>query len=390
LQTSIKPVSNRFFNKKTAVTAVVFLYWMGLYLYGSTLSVYVQSKVGDLAIVGSILAMYGLWQGIVRLPIGITADWVGRRKPDVIIGLIIVAVGAYGLGQAQEAGGLAFMRALVGIGAGTWVPLLVLFNSLYPPEQAFRATGLITLIGTLARMLSTGINGPLNSLTGGYEAAFDLAAAAAVIAVLLMLFVREERQEPKPPQLRRLLKLFMRPDVLGPALLNLALHYGDWSATFSFLPILAKNFGASDVAISTLVSANLGVVALGNFLVTWLGPRLRYKTMLVISFVLVGAGLGLAAIAPSLGFVIAAQLVIGSGFGIAYPVLLGACIRHVDNGERTSAMGLNQTVYAIGMFAGPWMSGILSNAMGIQPMFAITAVVVAVSGLAGSIFLRER
>lgn len=390
MQTSLKTVSSRILNKKTAVTAVVFLYWMGLYLYGSTLPVYVQNKVGDLAVVGSILSMYGLWQFIVRLPIGIAADWVGRRKPDVIIGLVIVAVGAWGLGQAQDAGGLTFMRALVGVGAGTWVPLLVLFNSLYPPEQAFRATGLITLVGTLARMLSTGINGPLNTLTGGYETAFNLAALAAIIAIGLMLFIPEKKQEPKPPQVRRLLKLFMRPDVLGPALLNLALHYGDWSATFSFMPILARQYGASDVVISTLVSVNLGVVALGNLVVTWLGPRLRFKPMLAISFVLVGAGLGLAAIAPSLAFVILAQLVIGSGFGIAYPVLLGACIRYVDNGERTSAMGLNQTIYAAGMFAGPWMSGILSNAMGIQPMFALTAACVATAGLAGTYFLRER
>lgn len=386
----MNPFKNRVFNRKTAVTAVVFLYWMGLYLYGSTLPIYVQGKVGDLAIVGSILSMYGLWQFIVRLPIGIAADWVGRRKPDVIIGLIIVALGAWGLGQAQTVGGLYFTRALIGVGAGTWVPLLVLFNSLYPPEQAFRATGLITLVGTLARMLSTGINGPLNTLTGSYQTAFDLAALAAVIAVGLMLFVPEQPQAPKPPQLRRLLKLFMRPDVIGPALLNLALHYGDWSATFSFIPILARNYGASDVVISTLTSANLGVVALGNLLVTWLGHRLRYRTMLAISFVLVGAGLGLAALAPSLAVVIAAQLVIGAGFGIAYPLLLGACIRYVDNGERTSAMGLNQTVYAAGMFAGPWLSGILSQAIGIQPMFGITAAAVLISGLVGTHFLREK
>jgi hypothetical protein len=39
---------------------------VGLYLYGSTLPVYVQSKVGDLALVGTV-PMYGLWQFIVRL-----------------------------------------------------------------------------------------------------------------------------------------------------------------------------------------------------------------------------------------------------------------------------------------------------------------------------------
>ena len=384
----------RFLTKKTAVIAVVFLYWMGLYLYASTLPIYVQNKVvnqaGDLVLVGTVLSMYGLWQFIVRLPIGILADWMGRRKPDVIIGLIIVAAGAWGLGQAQDPGGLIFTRALTGIGAGTWVPLLVLFNNLYKPEEAFKATGLITLVGTLARMLSTGINGPLNVVTGSYQTAFDLAALAAVVAIGIMIFIPEQRQPSKPPQFHRLLALFKRPDVFGPALLNLILHFGDWASTFSFIPILARQFGASDVVISTLTSANLGLVFVGNLIVTSFGARLHYKTMLLASFVLVATGLGTAALAPSLTFVIVGQLLIGIGFGIAYPVLLAACIRYVDNSERTTTMGLNQAVYAAGMFAGPWLGGIISEAVGVQPMFGITAGVILIAGVAGTRILREK
>jgi predicted MFS family arabinose efflux permease len=248
----------------------------------------------------------------------------------------------------------------------------------------------VTLICNLARMTGTAVNGPINTLSGSYETAFDLAALVAVLAIGIMLFIPERTQPPRAPAPRRLLALFVRPDVLGPALLNLVLHYGDWSATYSFIPILARQYGASDVLVSFLTSANLGVVALGNITVTWLGARLRFWPMLALSLGLVAAGLGLAAVAPALAVVIAAQLLIGLGFGIAYPVLLGACIRRVDSGERTTAMGLNQAVYAAGMFAGPWLSGILANALGVQPMFAVTAVVVLAAGLGGVRALRAR
>ena len=76
--------------------------------------------------------------------------------------------------------------------------------------------------------------------------------------------------------------------------------------------------------------------------------------------------------------------------GIAYPLLLAACIRFVDNGERTTAMGLNQAVYAAGMFAGPWMGGILSRALGVQPMFGIIAAVILIAGVGGTRILREK
>ena len=36
-------------------------------------------------------------------------------------------------------------------------------------------------------------------------------------------------------------------------------------------------------------------------------------------------------------------------------------------------MGIHQAVYALGMFAGPWIGGILSDALGIRAMFAIMA-----------------
>jgi MFS family permease len=44
-------------------------------------------------------------------------------------------------------------------------------------------------------------------------------------------------------------------------------------------------------------------------------------------------------------------------------------------------MGLHQAVYAIGMFAGPWLSGILADAMGIRLMFGFTAVASLALGL---------
>ena len=48
-------------------------------------------------------------------------------------------------------------------------------------------------------------------------------------------------------------------------------------------------------------------------------------------------------------------------------------IQNVADDSRTTAMGLHQAVYAIGMFSGPWLSGILADAMGIQPMLGVTA-----------------
>jgi len=56
-------------------------------------------------------------------------------------------------------------------------------------------------------------------------------------------------------------------------------------------------------------------------------------------------------------------------------------IRYVADVERTTAMGLHQALYALGMFGGPWVSGWLADAVGIRPTFGVTAFLCLVLGL---------
>jgi DHA1 family multidrug resistance protein-like MFS transporter len=65
-------------------------------------------------------------------------------------------------------------------------------------------------------------------------------------------------------------------------------------------------------------------------------------------------------------------------------------IQNVADAERTTAMGLYQSVYALGMFGGPWLSGVLAAAIGIQPMFGVTAFACLALGLLGTRWLAEK
>ena len=356
----------------TLYAIAVFLYWIALYLYMPTLPTYTQSKSDNLALVGVVLSMYGLWQAIIRLPLGIAADWLGRRKPFIIVGLALAGLGAWTMGTANSVNGLIIGRAITGLAAGTWVPLVAVFSSLFPPREAVRATATLTLIGSVGRVLAAGVTGSLNEL-GGYSLAFFLAAGAAAMAILIVLPAQEERRLPQRPSVAGIGSLITRSDVLLPSLLAALSQYANWAATFGFMPILARRLGATDVMQSLLVSMHIGVMLLGNLVATSIVGRTGARRLVYLSFVLLAAGLGGAALTPSLVLLFASQFCIGLSQGIGYPVLMGMSIQHVADAERTTAMGLHQAVYAVGMFAGPWLSGILADGMGIQPMFGVTA-----------------
>mgnify|MGYP003745433735 FL=1 len=363
--------------------AAVFFYWIALYLYVPTLPTYAATKTDRLALVGTVVSMYGLWQALIRLPLGITADWLGRRRVLILMGIGLVSLGALVMGSASTITGLAVGRAITGLSAGTWVLLVVAFSGLFPPDEAVRATALLTLVGSLGRMLATGTNGIWNSI-GGYPLAFRLAALAGGFAFVCILLTRETRRPSVTPNYGQVKSLLLQPAVLVPSLLALVAQYANWSSTFGFTPIVAQRLGATDTMVGMLVSLNVGVTMAANLATATLAKRISTRWLAIAGFVALALGFGGLAWAPILPVVFASELCVGFSMGILSPTLMGLSIQQIPDAQRSTAMGFHQAVYAIGMFAGPWLSGILGDSMGIPLTFTVTGIATLALGLLGT------
>ncbi|MEN4041085.1 MAG: MFS transporter [Anaerolineaceae bacterium] len=374
--------------QKWLYLAIVFLYWASLYFYVPTLPIYTESRVESLALVGVVLAMYGLWQAVLRLPLGIAADWLGQRKPFILSGLVFSAAGALVMAHAGSGEGMIAGRAITGLAAASWVPLVVVFTGLFPPGEAVRAAAILTLVNSASRMFATSLNGMLNA-AGGYQLAFFVSAVVAVAAALVLLAVREPSRAIQAPTMGSIGRLVTRRDVLLPSLLSAVAQYATWATVFGFIPILARQYGASDILQGVLVSINIGVVALGNVITAKVSKRIGKRSLLYLSFTVLALGIFAVAAGRSLFFIVLGQITIGLSTGINYPMLMGMSIEHVDESQRATAMGVYQSVYAIGMFTGPWLSGLLADALGIHSMFLMTGVVILLLGLSGCYWLTQ-
>lgn len=370
-------------------TCAVFLFWFSQYVFVPTLPEYLRGKVNSFSVVGAVLAMYGLWQVVVRLPLGILIDAVGRQKLFILGGFFVCAAGSLLLGTTDTTVGLYLGRSLTGLAMGIWVPLVVVFSSFFPAEQSIRATAVLALVSAAARITATALNGYLNE-GGGYILAFVVAVAAAALAAVFVLPVPLNSQPAGAPKLRPLRRLFLRRNVLLPSLLAAVNQYVVFGVSLGFMPVLAKQLGAGDVTIGLLASVNLLLFLLGNLSATSSGSRLGSESMLLGTYVLFALAIAAAALAKNIPLLFLIQGLLGIAHGIGYPVLMGLSIRDVPVNQRTAAMGLHQSVYAAGIFIGPWASGVLADAIGIRPMFAVNAVLCLALGLAGAIVLSRR
>lgn len=373
-------------NRKAAIglyALAVFFFWGSQYIYLPTLPTYLQSKVTDLSLVGFILSMYGLWQALVRLPLGIVADWWGRRKPLLIVGLALGGLGAWMLAVSDNALGLALGRAITGASTGVWAVLVVAFSALFPPEESVRASSLVMIANSLGRIVATASTGVLDDW-GGSTFPFFVGTVLALFAAFLILPIGETRLNSRTPSVSSIGALLRRRDVMLPTLLSTFSQYVLWSTSFGFFTVLAKQLGATSTVQGMIVTIHIILAMLGNFAALALASRIGAPRILMASFVILFIGTLIAAFAPSLPILLLAPMFVGLALGISYPVTMGMSIERVNEAERATAMSLHQAIYAIGMFVGPAVSGVLADHIGLQPMFGVTAFAVLILGLWGT------
>ena len=364
----------------------VLLFWFAQYIYVPALPTYVESKANDLAVVGVVLSMYGLWQAIIRLPLGIAADWIGWRKPFILGGIACSGIGAWIMVTSSSVEGLALGRAVTGLAAGSWVPLVVAFTALFPPQEAVRASALLVLFNSLGRLAATALAGPL-AATGGYTSTFYIAIGISVLTVIILLPFHEQSHPSQTLSAASVRGLIVRHDVLLPSVLAAVAQYANWAISFGFLAVLAKSLRGDSVAQGAIVTVLLVMTVSGNLLASAFLSRVGSKRLIYASFVLIALGTTWAALSQELMMLFVAPIFLGIGSGISGPVLMGLSIQNVAESQRTIAMGVHQTVYAVGMFAGLALSGAIASVIGIQPMFALTACMLLALGFLGTFLI---
>ncbi len=359
-----------------ALFGAAVLFFIALYSYVPSLPEYVAARTSSLTAVGVVLSMYGLWMAVLRMPLGVVADATGRNKPYLIGGVLMAGIGAMVMALGKSIGMLAFGRALTGAAAAAWVPMMVVFAGYFPPERTIFATSLLSFAGSLGMMIGTSVTGFLQTL-GGHGLTFFAAAGLSIAASIIIACVRIPRRDAMhrgTVSAKSVLAIFRRRDVLVPSFTNALCQFGVWAVTFGFMPLLARQMGASAVATSLLMSLNIAANVAANLLATFIANRGGRRLLLYGSFAAFAAGALLAALSQSVPLLFVSTVVMGLANGMFFPILLGLSIQRVDAAHRSTAMGIHQAVYAIGMFTGPWIGGILADAVGIRGMFAIVAV----------------
>ena len=365
-----------------------FLYWAALYVYSPILSVYAESLGASFTMVGLVVGAYGFVQMLLRIPLGISSDRLGRRKPFLFAGHFFNLVGCLGLGLAPTAIYLVVFRGVLGISAATWVAFTVLYASYFPPDQTPKAMGGVTAINGISLIIVNVLGGEIAEVRG-MRATFYAGAGFAVLGLVATMPIKEHRVHRKPLTLSGILRVMSRPTLLITGAITALTQYAFWATTYSFIPLYAYKLGASKFALGII-----GMIALVPYTFAALANH-RFADYLGESRAVFIGMLMMAAMAfvvPMIAHVpllAISQGVNGFGRGMVQPLLMGLSIRETPSEDRATAMGVYQAIYAIGMFTGPITAGAIADTFALSGAFIIAGTISVVAALAALILLRR-
>ncbi len=348
------------------------LFWAALYIYVPILSVYAQSLGASLSLVGLIVASYGVVQLLLRIPLGVASDRLGQRKPFVLAGFLTVALSCLGLALAPTPELLIPFRALAGLAACTWVTSSVLFASYFPPQQAVQATSLVNFFSSGGRVLAT-TGGGMLAQRFGWVSTFWAGAFLALLGLGAMAQAEEDAEPVKHPLAwRDVVRIGSVPLLMVTSLLATLAQYSSFATTYGFIPVYAAGLGASRAELGWLTAAEQISYTLVALSAGHISERIGERIAVVGAALTMALTTLLTPLISSLGLLALSRMGYGVGQGLIYPTLMGLSIRAVPPPERASAMGIFQAVYALGMFGGPAISGLIADHWGLGVMFLVT------------------
>ncbi len=345
------------------------LFWLSQYAITPYINAELIRMGQNAAFMGLVAGGYGLAQMLIRVPLGMLADRMGRQKPFLVMGCLLTALA--GVGYLLWYTPLSFLtlRFIAGMSSASWVSFTVLYSSYFPPEEGPRRISQLNIANQSGRLLGYVLIG---ALVGGLGigAAFQVGAIVGVTALALSLLVREMPRPRGGLALRGLWEVARDRNMQVTSLLGLLTQLVAFSTYLSFANNLAVRLGATDPQLSWLNIVLVVPTVLSNILATsGRFSRVAPGRIITVGFLLAAAYCLLAPLSPNMTTLYLAQALAGVSSGFTFAMLLGQCVKDIPPDKRSAGMGFYQTVYGLGMTVGPVGMGVMIDWMGLNASF---------------------
>jgi len=374
-------------NKKndTRLLAIVTLFWFAQYVFVPYLSPHLAALGIGASFAGTILGMYGMAQLILRIPISVGEDCVGHDRIFMGAGLVTLGIGG-ALPLFSDAPVVYLLsRLLTGVGASTWVSFTASFTRGY--ENAKSRMGQLIAANNLGVLISYVLGGVVYQMAG-IKPLFALSACVTVISLVLLPGVQVTPVSgDRRFSLKAIFKTLLNKHLLICSFLCALMQLIAFATTQSFVNNYAQTLGVSGFGLSLVAIAfYVAGVAASSAFAKGVFSRMTERAFLAMAFGVIALYCAVLPLCRSMIMIVFAQLLGGVGRTLVYTHLMAVCSAEAKPEQKTTAMGIFQSLYSVGMTLGPIVMGNILDANGSSyeisflwmALFAVAGIVLSV------------
>ncbi|HWM74116.1 MAG TPA: MFS transporter [Nocardioides sp.] len=311
---------------------------------------------------GAVVAIVGIGYVGSHLLGGWLADRIGRRH-TMLVGFLGSAVALAALGSADTVPAIWAAAAGVGLMAELFHTAGSSAVADLPQRQRVRAFGLLFWATSLGFSFATVTAGILARY--GYGLLFWVNATSSVAAALIVWhWVPETRPPARQPSRPAVLPVLLRDRLMITMVVIHIAYFTLFLQTFATLPLVMTADGHGPATYGTVLALNGIVVVLFQPLAVRLLEESDPSTVLAVSMLLVGVGVGLGAMVHgSAGF--AGSVLVWTLGEIGVAVMFGATFAELAPADlRGRYMGIASTTWGVGAVLGPVVGTVLLDHAG--------------------------
>ena len=367
-----------------SLAAVYAVRMLGLFMILPVFALYAESLPGYTpAMVGLAIGIYGLTQAIFQIPLGVLSDKVGR-KPVIIGGLMVFALGSAIAAMAHSLWLIVFGRAIQGLGAVAG-PTMALAADLTREENRTR---IMAVIGMTIGMSFMGgmILGPIISgfHSWGVPGIFWSTMLLAFAGIALVVFAVPTPVHSTQHRDAGIIKGYLSIALKNVALLrmNAGVFILHLVMTANFLvlpPIFEHDLGLPRIEhwkVYLPIFAGSFILSIPLIIIAEKKHKIR-SLLLGSTVALIIAELVMALGYTHIGLLLAAFFLFFIGFNFLEAVQPSLVAKYSVVSTKGTAMGIFSSSQFFGIFAGGSLGGLINHQFGTEGVFLFSALVVA-------------
>jgi hypothetical protein len=345
------------------------LFWASINIIRSYRRVYAISSAefGGLGIDGlvtaSIVSAYGLISIFARLPIFVLSDWFQSRKWFIALALWAIMLSSIYVVVKPDATSLYLSSLALGLGASMLALFNVMFSETFDSKDALVSVSILSIAPLMAEFLVAPLQTyATQDVVKNYTLLWSLSAVLALIAFVLLLQLKDNKTKVTNFSLKTFFRILFTPRFIFIALFGVLVSFIRFSTSQANMVAYART---DLVNMSALLVAYLDVVFTLFQLGAGVMVGLYFKQKFGIKWTLV-LGLTLSGLFALIGGLSTHDITLffayglnGFGYGISYNLLLGLALSSFLKEEREMSMGIYQTFFAIGIYYGDQIYGLV-------------------------------